>query len=138
MITMMIFQQFNWQWFVFFKFLVHSHSISHFSNSKQDVMQFFFIFTTIVAMVMCFFSLTSSMYTNINEQAKEIGVMRAIGASRFLLARAYVYEALILILCASFMGICIGFVMGYTMTLQVCLSFFQSYLSKNSKIILLT
>ena len=100
-------------------------------------MQFFFIFTTIVAMIMCFFSLTSSMYTNINEQAKEIGVMRAIGAGRFLLARVYVYEALILILCASFMGICIGFVMGYTMQLQVLFiflfKFLKKFLKKNSK-----
>src|SRR5690606_30110835 len=41
-----------------------------------EVMNFFFIFTTLIAMVMCFFSLISSMYTNINEQAKEIGILR--------------------------------------------------------------
>jgi hypothetical protein len=35
-----------------------------------NVMQFFFIFTTLVSMFMCFFSLSSSMYSNIFEQSK--------------------------------------------------------------------
>ena len=42
---------------------------------------FFFGFTIVVAMAISFFSLMSSMYTNILEQKKEIGVLRAIGAS---------------------------------------------------------
>jgi hypothetical protein len=41
----------------------------------------FFGFTVVVAMAISFFSLMSSMYTNIYEQGKEIGILRALGMS---------------------------------------------------------
>ena len=59
---------------------IHTHSFSPFSGSnealeKADIaISFFFAFTTVVAMAICFFSLTSSMYTNVRENAKETGV----------------------------------------------------------------
>jgi ABC-type antimicrobial peptide transport system permease subunit len=70
-------------------------------NTAISVIDFFFIFTTVIAMVICFFSLISSMYTNINEQTKEIGVLRAIGVRKFFIWRLYVYEALVLLLSSS-------------------------------------
>jgi len=49
-------------------------------NSRTDIINlvdiaitFFFGFTIVIAMIICFFSLVSSMYTNVYEQAKEIG-----------------------------------------------------------------
>ena len=60
---------------------------------SQSLIQLFFAATTIVAMIMCFFSLTSSMLTNVYEQSKEIGVMRALGLGRFPLIRLYIFEA---------------------------------------------
>jgi len=39
-------------------------------------MNVFVNFTTVVAMMISFFSLMSSMFTNIHEQTKEIGVLR--------------------------------------------------------------
>lgn len=81
-------------------------------------MDFFLIFTTVIAMIICSFSLTSSMYTNVNEQSKEIGILRAIGCRRFFLWRLYIYEAFILLLCASLIGLVIGIIIGWTMTLQ--------------------
>jgi ABC-type antimicrobial peptide transport system permease subunit len=87
-------------------------------NIAMQVMVFFFIFTTIVAMFMCFFSLAASMYSNIFEQAKEIGILRAIGARKFSIVRIFVYEAFILILSSGFLGVCIGIVIAYTMVIQ--------------------
>jgi len=84
----------------------------------SQVMDFFFLFTTCVAMTICFFSLVSSMYSNVNEQAKEIGILRAIGTRKFTVVRIFVYESFVLILSSSFMGIFIGAVVGYTMNLQ--------------------
>jgi ABC-type antimicrobial peptide transport system permease subunit len=83
-----------------------------------QVLSFFSIFTTVVAMSICFFSLMSSMYSNINEQAKEIGILRAIGARKWTIVRIFIYESFILIIAASLMGIIIGFTIGYTMALQ--------------------
>ncbi|KAL0491062.1 hypothetical protein AKO1_009747 [Acrasis kona] len=84
----------------------------------SQVMDFFFLFTTCVAMAICFFSLVSSMYSNVNEQAKEIGILRAIGTKKFTVVRIFVYESFVLILSASVMGIFIGAIVGYTMNLQ--------------------
>lgn len=87
-------------------------------NIASTVMDFFFLFVTIVAMILCYFSLISSMVTNINEQAKEIGILRAIGLGKFSLTRIYIYESFILVMTASVMGVFIGVGVSYTMTLQ--------------------
>ena len=87
-------------------------------EKASSILSYFFDFATGVAMLVCFFSLSSSMYTNIFEQTKEIGIVRAIGISKFSLYRIYVEEALCLILASSFAGIFIGSFVSYTMTLQ--------------------
>jgi uncharacterized membrane protein required for colicin V production len=40
----------------------------------NKILALVFGFATIVVMFICFFSLVASMFTNINEQAKEIGI----------------------------------------------------------------
>eukprot|EP01080_Neovahlkampfia_damariscottae_P003982 gene3982-7238_t len=87
-------------------------------NTAISVIDFFFIFTTVIAMIICFFSLVSSMYTNINEQTKEIGILRAIGVRKLFVWRLYVYEALVLLLASIVSGTLIGLAVGYTLTAQ--------------------
>lgn len=84
----------------------------------SNVMFFFFIFTTFISMFMCFFSLAASMYSNIFEQAKEIGILRAIGTRIFIIIRIYIYESFILILTSGIMGTFIGMILSYTMSIQ--------------------
>mmetsp|Transcript_5556 Transcript_5556/g.3923 ORF Transcript_5556/g.3923 Transcript_5556/m.3923 type:complete len:122 (+) Transcript_5556:2968-3333(+) len=69
-------------------------------------------------MFLCFFSLSSSMTGNLNEQSKEIAVLRAIGFKSHLVVRLYVYEAFILIISASVQGICIGTLVGWSMAIE--------------------
>ena len=64
-------------------------------------------------MFLCFFSLSASMGANLYIQAKEIGVMRAIGVNKFYITRVFVYEAFILVFSSAFQGICIGLFIGY-------------------------
>ena len=87
-------------------------------EAGEAAMGFFFLFTTVLAMFISFFSLTSSMYTNIHEQAKEIGVLMAIGTPQSYIKRMYVYEAFVLVLAASIIGIAIGMIIAVTLTLQ--------------------
>ncbi|EFC50030.1 FtsX domain-containing protein [Naegleria gruberi] len=87
-------------------------------NVALQATNFLLYFVTILSMIMCFFSLVSSLYTNIQEQTKEIAILRAIGCKKFFIQRLYVYEALVLVLSASLIGIVIGFVLGFTMSLQ--------------------
>eukprot|EP00667_Euglena_gracilis_P001379 EG_transcript_1379 len=87
-------------------------------TKSNELFQLFFVVTTLIAMVMCFFSLMASMLTNIYEQSKEIGVIRALGLSRFAVIRLYIWEAFTLVTCASVMGLCIGTAIAWTMAVQ--------------------
>ncbi|KAH3743486.1 DUF214 family protein [Pelomyxa schiedti] len=83
-----------------------------------QIMTLFFLFMTAIAMTTSFFSLISSMFANIYEQTKEIGVLRAVGLSKSWLSRVYIYEAFIVVFSSSFFGLLIGTAVGWTMTLQ--------------------
>jgi ABC-type antimicrobial peptide transport system permease subunit len=50
---------------------------------------------TALIMILCFFSLMSSMHTNIMEQYKDIGILRSIGMTAFSIGRTYVEEAFV-------------------------------------------
>lgn len=56
-------------------------------------------------MIIAFFSLNTSMYTNIVEQSKEIGVLRAIGVTQYAIFRIYTYESMFLVLSSAFLGV---------------------------------
>ena len=72
----------------------------------------------IITMCLCFFSLCSSMSANLFDQTKEIGVLRAIGFSKYKMKKLYFYEAFVLVMASCILGVSIGVVVGYTMVLQ--------------------
>eukprot|EP01080_Neovahlkampfia_damariscottae_P004723 gene4723-8307_t len=80
----------------------------------NDSLFAFSVLTTIIVMIMCFFSLTSSMYTNVIQQSKEIAILRALGTRRFPIMRIYLYESFILIISSLLMGLVIGSFVAYT------------------------
>lgn len=84
----------------------------------DTIMAYFFNITTVVAMAVAFFSLISSMYANVREQTKEIGVLRAMGMTKPRLYRVYMYEAFTLVFSSSIMGMIIGSFVSYTMVIQ--------------------
>eukprot|EP01102_Stenamoeba_stenopodia_P012723 TRINITY_DN4044_c0_g3_i1.p1 TRINITY_DN4044_c0_g3~~TRINITY_DN4044_c0_g3_i1.p1 ORF type:complete len:1119 (+),score=191.24 TRINITY_DN4044_c0_g3_i1:127-3483(+) len=94
-------------------------------NARTDIINlvdiaisFFFGFTIVIAMIICFFSLVSSMYTNVYEQAKEIGVLRALGMPIKWMIRTYVYEAFVLVFSSSLLGIVIGTGVAWIISVQ--------------------
>jgi len=87
-------------------------------DTASEVIAYFFDFTTIVAMAISFFSLMSSMFTNVYEQTKEIGILRAIGIPKFWVFRIYIYEAFVLVFSSSLLGMLIGTLVGFTVVLQ--------------------
>jgi ABC-type antimicrobial peptide transport system permease subunit len=56
------------------------------------------------------------MSANIYEQSKEIGILRAMGLPRRRLYLLYINEAFILVLSSSLLGIIIGTMVGFSMT----------------------
>lgn len=87
-------------------------------DTATTLVNLFFLVVVVVALVICFFSLSSSMYTNIHEQKKEIGIMLAIGIPKAWLRRMYVWEGVCVVIAASTLGVAIGVLVSYTMTLQ--------------------
>ena len=71
-----------------------------------------------VTMFLCFFSLSASMSSNLYSQKKEVGVLRAMGFTKYRLRMLYFYEALILVLSSCILGVLIGCLVGWTMLLQ--------------------
>lgn len=84
----------------------------------DNIVSLLFDVVIIITMFLCFFSLSSSMSSNLYEQAKEIGVLRAIGLTKGRITMLYVYEAFVLVLASSILGIFIGVAIGWSMTVQ--------------------
>lgn len=86
--------------------------------SAQNTLRYIFLLITLVSMVVAFFSLNSSVFTNIMEQRKEIGVLRSLGLTRHEMLRLYTYESFVLIMSSAILGTLIGVVMGWSMAAQ--------------------
>jgi putative ABC transport system permease protein len=68
-----------------------------------------------VALVVCFLIILLTMYTIVVERTREIGVLRALGASRFMILRGALGESL-LICCA---GTILGIILAYSAKLGI-------------------
>ena len=79
-----------------------------------------------VTMFLCFFSLCAAMSANLYEQKKEVGVLRAMGFTKYRVRMLYFYEALILVMSSCILGVLIGTIVGYTMLAQFNLFLQQS------------
>jgi len=76
-----------------------------------------FDYIIVINMFLCLFALSANMTANIYNQAKEIGVLRAIGLTKCRIRMLYFYEALVLVFSSCILGVFIGMTVGYTMTL---------------------
>ncbi|KAN0012321.1 hypothetical protein ACTFIU_007619 [Dictyostelium citrinum] len=88
------------------------------SNSSDKLNSYFFDFATVLSMIISSFSLISSMFTNIKNQSKEIGILRSIGLSNFKIYKIYIFEAFTLSFGSCVIGIIIGLFISYTILLE--------------------
>merc|ERR1711981_1221525 len=72
----------------------------------------------VITMMLCLFSLASSMSANLLDQTKEIGILRAMGFTKARIKLLYFYEAFILVMASCLLGVMIGTIVGFTMVLQ--------------------
>ena len=88
-------------------------------DSETMIVLLNMIFDTTIAIMMflCFFSLSASMSANLYEQQKEIGIVRSIGITNWQIRRLYFYEAYIVVIAASILGMLTGVVIAFTMIL---------------------
>ena len=88
---------------------VQSNKIG-FWNSYEDtdtmalvevILDTIFNIIIIITMFLCLFSLVSSMSANLFDQTKEIGILRAMGFTKYRIKLLYFYEAFILVIVIS-------------------------------------
>lgn len=82
------------------------------------ILDFIFSAIIVITMLLCLFSLTSSMSANLMDQTKEIGILRAMGFTKRRIKLLYFYEAFILVIASSLLGVMIGCTVAFTMVLQ--------------------
>lgn len=83
-----------------------------------ELLTVFFNIVAIIAISLCFFVLWLSFTANVNENAWEFGVLRAIGLNSATVIRMYIYEALSLIFSSVLIGSVVGILVAVTLTLQ--------------------
>ena len=87
-------------------------------ESTTNIMNLVFAVLTAIAMILSLFSLVSTVAANIVEQTKELAIMRCLGLFKFLIARVYLYESIVVVLTGGFIGLIIGMSLGWTMISQ--------------------
>jgi ABC-type antimicrobial peptide transport system permease subunit len=86
--------------------------------SVDTILTKVFVVVIAITMFLCFFSLSASMSANLYEQKKEVGVLRAMGFTKYRIKALYFYEALVLVFSSCVLGVGIGCIVGETMLLQ--------------------
>ena len=71
-----------------------------------------------MVMIISYFALIATMTTNILNQSKEFGIMRSIGMHLFPLWRIAMIECFVLVAASATLGIIVGTLVGYLVTLQ--------------------
>ena len=87
-------------------------------QKTSNIINLLFGFINLIVFTFCFYNLSASMSINIYEQTKEITIFRALGVSKNYLKFIYIAEAFILILSSSIVGLIIGSILSWTMSLQ--------------------
>ncbi|KAI9142382.1 FtsX-like permease family-domain-containing protein [Paraphysoderma sedebokerense] len=87
-------------------------------ETAESLLNNVFGFSMVIPALIGMFGLTSSLYINISEQKKEIGVLRSLGVSKSFLMRMYLYESCVLLMSAALCGIIVGITVGYALSLQ--------------------
>jgi putative ABC transport system permease protein len=59
------------------------------------------------------FGVVNTMMTSVNERIKDIGIMRAVGASRSQIVKAFIYEAIIIGIIGGVLGYIVGTLLAY-------------------------
>jgi putative ABC transport system permease protein len=59
------------------------------------------------------FGVVNTMMTSVNERIKDIGIMRAVGASRGQIVKAFIYEAIIIGIIGGVLGYVVGTLLAY-------------------------
>ena len=88
------------------------------SEEIKEIMEIVFLVLGIIALILSFFLIWTSFYSNIKENICEYGIIRSIGVNIKQSTRIYMYEAACIIISSVITGTFIGIVISVTLILQ--------------------
>ena len=88
------------------------------SEEIKDIMEIIFLILGIIALILSFFLIWTSFYSNIKDNICEYGIIRSIGVNVKQSTRIYMYEAACIICSSVVTGTFIGVVISVTLILQ--------------------
>ena len=99
-------------------FTIQLDDVIDISQKVKNIIGYIFLVLGIIALVLSFFLIWTSFYSNIRENIAEYGIMRSIGITKAQSIRIYLYEAATIILCSIIIGTFIGVVISTSLILQ--------------------
>ncbi|MEE0265263.1 MAG: ABC transporter permease [Acutalibacteraceae bacterium] len=97
-----------------------SYTVTNLAKQKESLTNILSIVTTIlsavgaVSLIVAGLSIMTVMLVSVGERKREIGIKKAIGASRFIIVREFLSEALMLSLIGCAVGLLISFLLVLT------------------------
>lgn len=98
-------------------------------RSQFDVLTVFLLIMAVLLAFVGALGLTGTMGINVLERTREIGVMRAIGASSIAIGKVFVVEALCIGVLSWLFGVILAVPIAFLLSYQVGVMFLQSPLS---------
>lgn len=95
---------------------VHALAVKQVAENEMDMMDKmnnFMLALAGITLVIGVFGVINTMMTSVHERIKDIGIMRAVGASRKQIIKAFVYEAVIIGMIGGVIGYFIGTLIAY-------------------------
>lgn len=89
-------------------FVQDTESINESVQRAASALNLFFVAVAVVALTLCFFAAMLSFSSNIRENAREFGILRALGLDRNQVLRCYLYEAGAVVFASFLLGSIVG------------------------------
>lgn len=88
------------------------------TQAAASLINIVFNIVAMVGVLLSFFVLLLSFTANVRENSWQLGVMRAVGLTKFSVAKIFIYEALSIVISCAVLGVILGVVTAVTLTLQ--------------------
>ena len=99
-------------------YILNLDSIIDTSEEVRKVVGYIFLVLGIIALILSFFLIWISFYSNIRENITEYGILRSIGVTKKQSVRIYLYEAASILLSSIIIGTLIGVIISCSLILQ--------------------
>ena len=95
---------------------VRAVAVKQIAESEMGIMEKmnkFMLTLAGITLAVGLFGVVNTMMTSVNERVKDIGIMRAVGASRSQIVKAFIYEAIIIGVVGGILGYVLGTLLAF-------------------------